>query len=64
MLALAPRDRFVGAGPIYPDEVRDAILTAERADPQLSVADLASRRTHWFVREPRDMTDEDQRGPE
>ena len=64
MLALAPRDRFVGGGPIYPDEVRDAILAAERADPRLFFADLASRKWHWFVREPRDMTDEEQWGPE
>jgi hypothetical protein len=64
MLALASRDRFVANGPRYADEVRDAILAADRADPRLFFAVLASRRTHWFVREPRDMTDEEQWGPE
>ena len=64
MLALASRDRFVANGPRYADEVRDAILAADRADPRLFFADLASRRTHWFMREPRDMTDEEQWGPE
>jgi hypothetical protein len=62
MLALAPGDRFVANGPIYPDEVRDTILAAMRSDPRLFFADLASRRTHWFVREPRDITEE-QWGP-
>ena len=54
-LALTPGARFCAPGPRWPDEVREAMTAAMRANPRLFFDDAASRRWEWFQREPREQ---------